>query len=35
VLPITTDLRAGASLRIDLVMTQENGLHGASQVMVD
>ena len=35
VLPITTDLRAGASLRIDLAPSQKNGLHGASQVMVD
>jgi len=35
VLPITTDLRAGVSLRIDLAPSEENGLHGASQVMVD
>jgi mRNA interferase MazF len=35
VLPITTDLRAGFSLRIDLAPSQENGLRAASQVMVD
>jgi mRNA interferase MazF len=35
VLPITTDLRSGVSLRIDLVPTEENGLRMASQVMVD
>jgi mRNA interferase MazF len=35
VLPITTDLRAGISVRIDLAPTQENGLRAASQVMVD
>ena len=35
VLPITTDLRAGFSLRIDLAPTEENGLRVASQVMVD
>jgi mRNA interferase MazF len=35
VLPITADLRAGISLRIDLAPSQENGLRGASQVMVD
>jgi mRNA interferase MazF len=35
VLPITTDLRTGFSLRIDLAPTQENGLRAASQVMVD
>ena len=34
-LPITTDLRAGFSLRIDLAPTEENGLRVASQVMVD
>ncbi len=35
VLPITTDMRAGFSLRIDLAPTQANGLRAASQVMVD
>lgn len=35
VLPITTDLRTGISLRIDLAPSQENGLHAASQVMTD
>jgi mRNA interferase MazF len=35
VLPITTDLRAGFSLRIDLAPNQGNGLRAASQVMVD
>jgi mRNA interferase MazF len=35
VLPITTDLRAGVSMRIDLAPSQENGLRAASQVMVD
>jgi mRNA interferase MazF len=35
VLPITTDVRAGFSLRIDLAPTEENGLRAASQVMVD
>jgi mRNA interferase MazF len=35
VLPITTELRAGVSLRIDLAPNQENGLRAASQVMVD
>jgi mRNA interferase MazF len=35
VLPITTDLRAGFSMRIDLAPTPENGLRAASQVMVD
>ena len=35
VLPITTEIRAGFSLRIDLVPNQENGLRAASQVMTD
>ncbi len=35
VLPITTDLRAGFTLRIDLAPNQENGLRAASQVMTD
>jgi mRNA interferase MazF len=35
VLPITTELRVGFSLRIDLAPSQENGLRAASQVMVD
>jgi mRNA interferase MazF len=35
VLPITTDLRANASLRIDLAPSTENGLLAPSQVMVD
>ncbi len=35
VLPITTDLRAGFSLRIDLAPSQGNGLRAASQVMAD
>jgi mRNA interferase MazF len=35
VLPITTDLRADISMRIDVVPGQENGLRAASQVMVD
>ena len=35
VLPITTDLRANASLRIDLAPSAENGLLAPSQVMVD
>jgi len=35
VLPITTELRAGISLRIDVAPSQENGLRAASQVMVD
>jgi mRNA interferase MazF len=34
-LPITTDLRAGVSMRIDLAPSAENGLRSASQVMVD
>ncbi len=35
VLPITTELRPGISLRIDIAPTPENGLRAASQVMVD
>jgi mRNA interferase MazF len=35
VLPITSELRAGISLRIDVAPTVENGLRAASQVMVD
>jgi mRNA interferase MazF len=35
VLPITTEPRAGISLRIDVAPSQENGLRAASQVMVD
>jgi mRNA interferase MazF len=35
VLPITTDLRAGVSMRIDLAPSAENGLRAAPQVMVD
>jgi mRNA interferase MazF len=35
VLPITTDLRAGISMRINLAPSQENGLQAPSQVMVD
>ena len=35
VLPITTDLRVGASLRIDVAPSEQNGLCEASQVMVD
>jgi mRNA interferase MazF len=35
VLPITSELRRGISLRIDLAPTAENGLRAASQVMVD
>ncbi len=35
VLPITTEIRAGFSLRIDLAPNQENGLRAASQVMTD
>jgi mRNA interferase MazF len=35
VLPITTDLRTGVSMRIDLGPSEENGLQSASQVMVD
>ena len=35
VLPITTDLRADISLRIDVEPNEENGLRAPSQVMVD
>jgi len=35
VLPITTELRAGISMRIDVAPNPENGLRAASQVMVD
>jgi mRNA interferase MazF len=35
VLPITTELRVGISMRIDLAPSRENGLREASQVMVD
>jgi mRNA interferase MazF len=35
VLPITSELRPGISLRIDVAPTAENGLRSASQVMVD
>lgn len=35
VLPITTDLRAEISLRIELRPTSENGLRAPSQVMID
>jgi mRNA interferase MazF len=35
VLPITTELRLGISMRIDLAPSPENGLREASQVMVD
>jgi mRNA interferase MazF len=35
VLPITTAVREGLSMRIDIAPTLENGLHAASQVMVD
>ncbi|MGD0434591.1 MAG: type II toxin-antitoxin system PemK/MazF family toxin [Acetobacteraceae bacterium] len=35
VLPVTSELRTGVSLRIDVAPTQENGLRAASQVMVD
>ena len=35
VLPITSDLREGISLRIDLAPGPENGLRVPSQVMVD
>jgi mRNA interferase MazF len=35
VLPITSELRSGISLRIDVAPTAENGLHVASQVMAD
>ncbi len=35
VLPITSELRAGVSMRIDVEPRPENGLRAASQVMVD
>jgi len=35
VLPITSDLRPGISLRVDVAPSPENGLRSASQVMVD
>jgi mRNA interferase MazF len=35
VLPITTELRADATMRIDIEPGQENGLRAPSQVMVD
>jgi len=35
VLPITSELRADISLRIDIAPTPENGLRAASQVMAD
>jgi mRNA interferase MazF len=35
VLPITTDLRANISLRIDIQPNEGNGLRASSQVMVD
>ncbi len=35
VLPITSELRPGISLRIDVAPTAGNGLRTASQVMVD
>jgi len=35
ILPITTALRIGFSMRIDLAPSPENGLRVASQVMVD
>jgi mRNA interferase MazF len=35
VLPITSDLRTGVSMRVDLAPSAENGLRAASQVMVD
>jgi len=35
VLPITTELRANATMRIDISPDQQNGLRAASQVMVD
>ena len=35
VLPITTDVREGVSMRIDIAPALENGLKAASQVMVD
>jgi mRNA interferase MazF len=35
ILPITTDLRANVSLRINIPPSAENGLRASSQVMVD
>jgi mRNA interferase MazF len=35
VLPLTTELREGVSLRIDIEPSPDNGLRAASQVMVD
>lgn len=35
VLPLTTELRADISFRVDLTPNPENGLHAASQVMID
>ena len=35
VLPITTELRAGIGMRIDLQPGEDNGLRAPSQVMVD
>ena len=35
VLPITTELRADISMRIEVVPSMENGLRELSQVMVD
>lgn len=35
VLPITTELRADASMRIEITPGPENGLRAVSQVMVD
>jgi mRNA interferase MazF len=35
VLPLTTDLRPGISMRVDVSPDQDNGLREPSQVMVD
>ena len=35
ILPITSELRGGVSLRIDIAPTTENGLRARSQVMTD
>jgi mRNA interferase MazF len=35
VLPITSELRVGMSMRIDVTPSEANGLRAASQVMVD
>ncbi len=35
VLPITSELRSGVSLRIDIAPNEENGLRQPSQVMAD